>query len=92
MSEQCKGMTKSGRRCRNRGDFANGFCRLHAGQARRAYEQAAPDDTATDTGTARETSRWCCGDAENCLKILAVAAVAILTFLTLRLLVGPRDE
>lgn len=33
MAEQCKGLTKSGKQCRNKNGLIDGYCNLHGDQA-----------------------------------------------------------
>jgi hypothetical protein len=33
MEDRCKGVTKSGKQCRNKNGLVNGYCKLHVNQA-----------------------------------------------------------
>ncbi|MBD3316684.1 MAG: hypothetical protein GF344_12920 [Chitinivibrionales bacterium] len=46
MEEQCKGITKSGQRCKNRRNLVDGYCRVHRDQALSGAVPARPESEA----------------------------------------------
>jgi hypothetical protein len=50
MEEQCRGVTKSGRRCRNRTNLVDGYCRVHR-------DQAVSHETPTESVKKRQVER-----------------------------------
>ncbi len=51
MEEQCKGITKSGNRCKIRVNLINGYCRIHQDQAASAHAQS-PEAEQKETAVA----------------------------------------
>ncbi len=86
MSTQCKGITKSGTRCRNIGDFENGYCRLHAAQSeeRESSRESNGGGTLDEKREARGAMSCTC-DPKKCLAIMALVALLVLVvFLIIR--------
>ena len=87
MMQQCKGKTKSGAPCKNKGEFSNGYCRLHQDQApAEPSSKPADDEKKTDAPSAEPSdSKWCCEcDPKMCLAFMAVAAVIIILIFLVR--------
>ncbi len=79
MAEQCKGLTKSGKQCRNKNGLVNGYCNLHVKQA----PDNKIDDDEEKPKTVFEDENPVCDDFEECNNmgakaIYVVAAIFVL--------------
>lgn len=82
--EQCKGITKSGERCKNTRNLVNGYCRLHVSQSDQQDEPTVVNDIKEPDLPPTPDSQCLKENSGNYLKILFCALMIVAGILLIK--------
>lgn len=81
MEEQCKGKTKSGRRCKIKQGLVNGYCKFHSDQDTEREDKGINEPLEDDYNNSEETFADVASDVNKGLSGIVLIFIAIITFI-----------
>lgn len=81
MEEQCKGKTKSGKRCKIRQGLINGYCKFHKDQDTESEDKSINDTHEDDYQNEEKTFEDVACDVNKGLSGFVLIFIAIITFI-----------
>ena len=81
MQEQCKGKTKSGKRCKIRQGLVNGYCKFHSDQDTEREDKGINEPLEDDYNNSEKTVADVASDVNKGLSGTVLIFIAIITFI-----------
>ena len=81
MEEQCKGKTKSGKRCKIRQGLVNGYCKFHSDQDTEREDKGINEPLEDDYNNSEKTVADVASDVNKGLSGTVLIFIAIITFI-----------
>ena len=92
MKEQCKGITKSGNRCKNSQGLVDGYCRLHKDQASDGTVDEAEEKTRNDDLEDERTFADVASDVNEGVSAMFLIITAVLSIIVFWLFKGRKKR